>query len=509
MAKPDINASLRRTEKFLDSALEEADQRILRAMEQLESRIVRLASGLEIDAAGNIKGPKWTLKQAQTIHKQLATEFADTFGEAIQSNVQGFDTVAAFVEAQFAALDVPVAFSTLDREVIDALKAQSFAVYDGLSMETQNRVAQAVYDSAIAGETFERLTAKIAAALIGHKDVRGRPLSQYATTYAQDSLMEFYSELHRTKAKEAGLEHFIYYGDIIRTTRPFCRTRAGKVFTAAEVDSWNRLGPWKGRKPGPVQLVRGGYNCRHHLHAVDPSWVPEEGVEVLVYRDGEPEVQRKGSLAQITPKGFQEAKTRKEAEDYAVNVLGVKSASFQGIGVDVANKVTKAIGAFKERFPELRLDAIKTVKKTRRGMPSFWLSNLTDAPMKEVGTNTLKINKAVFAGKSVAELEALAVEAADKGWWVPRNIEDMVWHELGHTMTFQGLTGVQMEAREYQIAPVRFRRDNLSEYATESGFEGIAETFAKYGQVGTVDGIKLESGTTASEFIKNLLGVKL
>lgn len=470
---PDLEKSLVRTEEFLDGQIEGANRRLLRSLERLERRIVKLASALEVDAAGRIKGPKWTLRQAQKIHKQLAKEFAAEFGEAVRSNVGKFDTVAAFVEAQFADLDVPASFSKVDREVIGALKTQAFEVYEGMSIQAQNRVAQAVYDAVVAGDSFTRLEAQIAAALVGHKDVKGRPLSRYADVYAQDALMEFYSTLHHRKALDVGLDRFVYYGDIIRGTRPFCRTRAGKVYTAEEVEAWSKL-RWSGKKPGSIWITRGGYNCRHHFHAVREEWLPEGEIEVAVFRKGEKKVQR----------GKAKPKTVAEAEDKIRALYPRAKVDLEGMAPEVAASVAEGLEKAVEKFPFVA-DALGGLEVSRLGGSTYG-----QAWMDLVTLNDLHHGNAAKLGKNLAR--------DVKSLWHPIGTEapgSVAVHEVGHTvfnaMRFRwGSKSIFPsvpaggEGTLYRIADDLSRSmlrgaKRGSQYAHKNTHEAFAESFAE------------------------------
>jgi hypothetical protein len=67
-------------------------------------------------------------------------------------------------------------------------------------------------------------------------------------------------------ADELGLKHAIYSGTIIKTTRPFCRPKVGKVFTNAEIEAWGKE-EFSGKyKVGYDAFAHcGGHRCRHHL----------------------------------------------------------------------------------------------------------------------------------------------------------------------------------------------------------------------------------------------------
>ena len=85
--------------------------------------------------------------------------------------------------------------------------------------------------------------------------------------------MNFHQEVQLFKAEDAGMDSFLYIGDIIATTRDFCRRRVGRVYTKAQIESWNF--PWAG-KSGPALTHRGGYNCRHHWQPVRKEWLGDK-----------------------------------------------------------------------------------------------------------------------------------------------------------------------------------------------------------------------------------------
>lgn len=67
------------------------------------------------------------------------------------------------------------------------------------------------------------------------------------------------------KATDLDLKYFIYEGGLIKTSRPFCVEKAGKIFTMQDLKSWDN-----GQKL-PVIPYLGGYNCRHHI-----NWISDE-----------------------------------------------------------------------------------------------------------------------------------------------------------------------------------------------------------------------------------------
>ena len=131
---------------------------------------------------------------------------------------------------------------------------------------------------------------RIAGAINGHADVKGRPLAIYADLYAQDSTMGVCRSLHLAIAERAGLDHFIYTGTIIGGTRKFCHDNLGHTYTRAEIATMDNLS-WHGKSAPPLTSC-GGYNCRHHWQAMDPEWLddpdPEEIQAALAQRNQPP-----------------------------------------------------------------------------------------------------------------------------------------------------------------------------------------------------------------------------
>ena len=87
-----------------------------------------------------------------------------------------------------------------------------------------------------------------------------------ARTQARTSISS-YNQLYRSElADRAELKHFLYYGNVQDNTRPFCRARAGNVYTEEQIADMDN------GQVGPVRLFTGGYNCRHSWVPVDPEW---------------------------------------------------------------------------------------------------------------------------------------------------------------------------------------------------------------------------------------------
>lgn len=108
--------------------------------------------------------------------------------------------------------------------------------------------------------------------VIGNKRVKGVPttgsLQRYFDQYAYDAFNQTDATTNRQLATNLQLEHFIYEGSLIKTSRKFCIKRAGKPFTVKETKKWKDdpdLIDKKTKDTYRPLIDRGRYRCRHFI----------------------------------------------------------------------------------------------------------------------------------------------------------------------------------------------------------------------------------------------------
>ena len=267
---------------FLDRMSALHRQRMLDSIQALERRIVDRASALKTSESGNLLGAKTNLAQAQKVHSDMTALFDEEYGAASRETVKEYGESLPVIQEQYQEMGEAVKYTGVDRDMVKALKTQDLAAYASYGLAAQDKIAKAVYNHVIAQAPFSALVGEIAAALTGQKDKRGRPLANYAKQMANDGIMNFHNTVNLKKAEDAGFTNYLYVGNIIADSRPFCIARAGNVYTREQIDSWT--GTWQG-KSGPAFTHRGGYNCRHHWQPVRKEWIPEGGIEVQSWFD--------------------------------------------------------------------------------------------------------------------------------------------------------------------------------------------------------------------------------
>ena len=253
--------------KKLDTVDDVMQKKLSGIIAILETRVQDLIDRIYVDAAGNIKGPVYTLKQVQKMQYDLIVAFQKEFGDKLGVVVEAQKKAEKIALQYFSTMEMTPLLSVPVQALVTQLRGGTVAGLEALSSATQAEIARELYISIASGTSKKDLRETIKSLLVGQKDKAGRPMAVHAGAFAQDSLMGYSAAINSEYAKEEGLDTFIYFGSLIKTSRDWCRKNAGKTFTRAEIDALNDEPQWQGRARGDVWITRGGYRCRHH-------WMP-------------------------------------------------------------------------------------------------------------------------------------------------------------------------------------------------------------------------------------------
>jgi flagellar biosynthesis/type III secretory pathway protein FliH len=197
----------------------------------------------------------------------------------------------------------------------------------------------------------------------------------------------------------------------------------------------------------------------------------------------------------------------KEAEEKAAyftndKQFGALGISYDGIDVEVANKINKTITDFYDIYDIEKFGGIKAPKgNTKEGkliegataayspIRHSFLLNRKSLKNAKIATAELEKENRVVADflahpekydtskMSARALKALNNSKTSGRGTVPTTVEDVINHELGHALekrmkTLDNIT--ELQTRMSQFAP------NISGYACDSWSEYVAESFAAY-----------------------------
>ena len=139
----------------------------------------------------------------------------------------------------------------------------------GISQFVVNPIVDKLYELNLKGIKKKDLKAFLKE-FFDKNNITNRYIEQITT----DSLYQMTSNYQLKISEDLNIEYYYYAGTRMKTSRQFCISRYGKVYTKKEVQNWAEL-TWQGKVPGTdkssIFYYRGGYNCRHTLRPISKT----------------------------------------------------------------------------------------------------------------------------------------------------------------------------------------------------------------------------------------------
>lgn len=199
------------------------------------------------------------------------------------------------------------------------------------------------------------------------------------------------------------------------------------------------------------------------------------------------------------------ARSIQEAQQWAINHLGMKNVSYKDIGIDVANRINNSLSKTFDEYPILK-GFIKQVKTDGR---------LNSVAQAEVSYSSGMLNTTLKLSKkdldNLQKIDTMISRCVNNKWWTPKNgVDGVIDHELGHmieyAITFRrhgiDLSCTDVNKIKSVFADLRARKvsaeikdnvllklkitdtkvnimDNLSEYGATNASEFLAEAISE------------------------------
>ena len=328
---------IQKTTKYRIKQIEIAEakyyEELTKVLDRIEDRITSLAGRDLPTQDGKLIELQSAVAIRPKIKQILDTEYLPFADRVVR---EGFNQQAKRIEKAFKRIGrIPPEFQELtkgDLQLVQNLKQQWFTQFKDVSNTFTRTLSDKVYQNVLVGNEFTQLEKELRQSINGiyasskdpeinklvnyiksnemsenasviakvdkavqtlqskfARDRAGENMKRYAGQILNDSLRDFDATLNFNKANEAGLTYLKYYGDVIPTTRDFCRNvvngvydkRKGGLFTIDEVRELWASRSWTGKKAGDPLIVRGGYNCRHQWSYVNPDWYDDNGELII------------------------------------------------------------------------------------------------------------------------------------------------------------------------------------------------------------------------------------
>jgi hypothetical protein len=328
---------IQKTTKYRIKQIELAEAKyyksLITVLDRIETQVTALASRDLPIQDGKLIELQSAIAIRPKIKQILDTEYLPLADQIVRD---GFNQQAKRIEKAFKRIgNIPVEFQELtkgDLQLIQNLKQQWFTQFKDVSNTFTRRLSEKIYQNTLVGNDFTQLEKELRQTINGiyassndpeiqrlvnyvkaneasqsatviskvdkavqtlqtkfARDRAGENMKRYAGQILNDSLRDFDATLNFNKANDAGLTYLKYYGDVIPTTRDFCRNvingvynkRENGLFTIDEVRELWSNNNWTGKKAGDPLIVRGGYNCRHQWSYVNPDWYDDSGELII------------------------------------------------------------------------------------------------------------------------------------------------------------------------------------------------------------------------------------
>jgi hypothetical protein len=158
---------------------------------------------------------------------------------------------------------------------------ESLLLNEGLEAQIKLPLQQMLSQNVNTGGSFQGMYKQIQDFIKGTETEDGK-LLRYSKQITKDVLFNYSRSYQQSVASDLALEFYLYVGGVIRTSRDWCREKAGNFFHHKEVESWaGEESP--GKRPdtskSSIFIFAGGYGCLHQILPVSVAVVPKEVID--------------------------------------------------------------------------------------------------------------------------------------------------------------------------------------------------------------------------------------
>ncbi len=272
---------------------DDAARRLTAALEALTARaaarLAAVAGVLATDTNGRVIQSADNVRRiSAAINEASRTLFDDQYISDIADYMEGLNDVSSAVSSSFRAFGV-------DDAVLEeiAQRTKASMLHDLTSPSSFRRLLGSMADqmtmAVVTGSKVSALTAGIRKAV----DTTGVDASVKQAAESAPAMMQ--RAQTAAAAESAGIVFYRFQGRPIKTTRPWCREREGRVWHIEEIREWGRKAAagdgWDGMVDGTneqtIFTFLGGWygdrnTCRHVLVPVLRARVPREDLDRMI-----------------------------------------------------------------------------------------------------------------------------------------------------------------------------------------------------------------------------------
>ncbi len=170
----------------------------------------------------------------------------------------------------------------LQKQAITDIETQ--LLNEGLEAQINVPLSQILNQNVNTGGSFQGMLKQVQNFIKGTEADDGK-LLRYSKQITKDLLFNYSRSYQQSVASDLSLEFYLYVGGVIRSSRDWCREKAGNFYHQKEIEGWASQ-EWAGKNPNTTKssvfIFAGGYGCLHSIMPVSVAIVPKEVIDRAV-----------------------------------------------------------------------------------------------------------------------------------------------------------------------------------------------------------------------------------
>jgi hypothetical protein len=262
------------------------------AIERLKSEVADIAEWLYDTYLSEISDKY--LKNGKLSGNVVGVNTSSTFKQfysrsraAAAAIIQGFDSVAKTIKEYYLDLfPEKTDFNTVLEKMMNSLGYDGKALIKGgylynlTNDNSAERRVKAYAMSAIrSGKSYNDFRKELKGIIVTDRNSGKLGVVEgHYYTNAYTAFSEFDRSLSYEMAKKYNLKYAVWTGATMLTSRSFCKSKKGKVFSIEQLKEMDST-KWQGKIPGQSTLIsQGGYGCIDSLLWVTDEYAKEIGI---------------------------------------------------------------------------------------------------------------------------------------------------------------------------------------------------------------------------------------
>jgi hypothetical protein len=266
--------------KLIDDIIGRMEKSVGKAQAALMDTVITdFVDTLDQNEDGTIKNTLANKRKLQTLERVYNRFISESGIEVVNTIVKGVTDVMNFNGKYFGVFTQPAQLGKIMAETQTAIGDWLGITNRGGLVENgylnrlltdqgiRNQVKDTMFKSIVAQKGYQATKSGLKDFIVGNPDKAGA-LQKYYRNFVYDTFNQVDRTQQKMFADKLKMTYAIFEGGLIKTSRPFCKARNGKVFSSEEIEKFD---PKEAKPPNynPVTDL-GGYGCRHHL-----NWIPE------------------------------------------------------------------------------------------------------------------------------------------------------------------------------------------------------------------------------------------